>query len=61
MHEGRTKIVLVTHDIGQARRLADDVIFLHHGRVVEHCRAAQFFASARSEAARAFLDGRIVT
>jgi tungstate transport system ATP-binding protein len=30
------KIIVVTHDVGQARRLARDVIFLHHGQVVEH-------------------------
>ena len=61
VHDSRTKIVLVTHDIGQARRLADDVIFLHQGRVIEHRPAEEFFASPHSDTARAFLDGRIVT
>ena len=34
-HAEGTKIVLVTHDIGQARRLADEIVFLHHGRLCE--------------------------
>jgi tungstate transport system ATP-binding protein len=55
-----TKIVLVTHDIGQARRLADEVIFLHRGRLLEQTPAERFFQSPSSEKARAFLAGRIV-
>ena len=56
-----TTIVLVTHDVAQARRLADDVVFLHRGRVAERASAARFFAAPVSDAARAYLDGRIVT
>ena len=52
-----TKIVMTTHDLGQARRLAGDIIFLHQGRVLEHAPAADFFSNARSDAARAFLNG----
>lgn len=55
-----TGIVFVTHDVGQARRLADDIVFLHRGRVVEHAPAARFFAAPASGAARDFLAGRIV-
>lgn len=54
-----TKILFVTHDIGQARRLADDVVFLHRGRLSEHAPAHDFFTSPKSEAARAYLAGRI--
>lgn len=53
------RIVFVTHDIGQARRMADDVVFLHRGRVTEYSAAAEFFAAPRSAAARAYLSGRI--
>ena len=60
IHKNRTKVVLVTHDVGQARRLADDVIFLHKGEVVEHRPASDFFTEQQSDAARAFLEGRIV-
>ncbi|MDF1606834.1 ATP-binding cassette domain-containing protein [Hoeflea sp. YIM 152468] len=55
-----TKIIFVTHDVGQARRLADDVAFLHHGQLVEHRPAAEFFANPSSDAADGYLSGRIV-
>ena len=54
------KIIFVTHDIGQARRLASDVVFLHRGSVAEHAPATDFFANPTSEAARDFLAGNIV-
>lgn len=59
-HREGTKVIFVTHDIGQARRLADDVVFLHRGRVMEHARAEEFFSNPASDAAKAFLDGQIV-
>lgn len=52
-----TKVVMTTHDLGQARRLAGDVIFLHRGRVTERTAATEFFRAPRSEAAQAFLNG----
>lgn len=54
------KVILVTHDIGQARRLADDVVFLHRGRGGETAPAESFFAGPQSVAARAYLEGHIV-
>lgn len=54
------KVIVVTHDVGQAQRLAQDVIFLHHGRIVEHENAKRFFSDPHSEAARAFLAGGLV-
>lgn len=62
VHDARARgvrIVFVTHDIGQARRMADDVVFLHRGRIAEHSPADDFFAGPRSMAARAYLTGRI--
>ena len=58
-HAGGTKIVYVTHDLGQARRLADDVVFLDRGRLAEHSPAERFFDNPKSEAARDFLAGRL--
>lgn len=52
-------IVMSTHDLGQARRLADDILFLHAGRLVEGGRAAAFFARPQSPEARAFLAGEL--
>ena len=59
-HRNGTRIIFVTHDVGQARRLAHDVVFLHRGRLAEHQRAERFFASPASEAGAAYLEGRIV-
>jgi tungstate transport system ATP-binding protein len=52
-----TKIVMTTHDLGQARRLADDVLYLDRGRLVEAAPAARFFEAPQSASARAFLKG----
>jgi tungstate transport system ATP-binding protein len=60
VHVGGTKVLFVTHDIGQARRLADEVIFIHRGRVVEQAPAARFFDNPESRPARDYLAGRIV-
>lgn len=53
-------VVLVTHDLAQARRLADDVIFMHRGIIVESNSAAVFFAKPQTEAATAFIAGEIL-
>jgi tungstate transport system ATP-binding protein len=54
------KVLIVTHEQGQARRLADDVVFMHAGSVVEHCAAERFFDRPASEEARAYLAGRLL-
>lgn len=54
--EGVT-LVMATHDLGQARRLADRVLFLDRGRLVEDHPAETFFAAPSSPAGRAFLAG----
>ena len=61
--EARTagvKLIMVTHDQGQARRLADDVVFLNQGRVVEHTEVGRFFEHPESPAACDYLAGRLV-
>jgi tungstate transport system ATP-binding protein len=60
VHRRGTKVIFVTHDIGQARRLADDIVFLHRGRLAEQAPAAHFFDNPNSEAACAYLGGHIV-
>ncbi|MBN9438729.1 ATP-binding cassette domain-containing protein [Bosea sp. (in: a-proteobacteria)] len=57
--EGIT-VMMSTHDLGQARRLADRVLFLHRGRLVEDAAAASFFAGPQSAEARAFLAGELL-
>ena len=55
-----TKVIFVTHDIGQARRLGDDIVFLDRGRLVEHTPGDRFFTAPASGIAAAYLEGRIV-
>ena len=55
-----TKIVMTTHDLAQARRLAGDIIFLHRGSVLEQAPAEAFFSQPASATARAFLRGELV-
>lgn len=55
------RIVMVTHDIGQARRLASDVVMMQGGHVVEHGTAKQVLDSPESDASRRYLAGGLVT
>ena len=56
-----TKIILTTHDLNQARRLADEVHFLQSGRLIEQGPADEFFAAADSGPAGQFLAGHIAS
>jgi tungstate transport system ATP-binding protein len=57
--EGRG-VVLATHDLFQARRLAHRVLFLFLGQVVEEAPAPAFFQTPRDPRSQAFLEGRLV-
>jgi tungstate transport system ATP-binding protein len=54
------KVVMATHDLGQARRLGGDVILLVAGRVAERAETADFFQQPRTDAGRRFLAGDLV-
>lgn len=54
-----TRILMTTHNLGQAMRMADDIIFLHAGSVREHTPTAQFFHRPQSEEARLFIEGEL--
>ena len=56
IHQAGTKLIMTTHDLGQARRLADEVVFLHHGQLVEHTVAPEFFSHPQSKEATALLE-----
>jgi tungstate transport system ATP-binding protein len=56
---GGTKIVMATHNLGQARRLGDEVIYLHQGRVLERTPADRFFSQPASAEAAAFIKGEL--
>ena len=52
-------IVMITHDIGQARRLGEDVIFMHNRKIVERGPLELIFSAPQSPATKAWLDGRL--
>jgi tungstate transport system ATP-binding protein len=56
-HALGTTIVMATHNLAQAKRLAEEVVFLDGGRVTEHTAAEEFFRLPRSLQARTFLEG----
>jgi tungstate transport system ATP-binding protein len=55
-----TTVLIVTHDAGQARRLADRAVFLHRGRVAEDAPAARLLTDPQSPEASAYLAGRLL-
>ena len=57
---GGIRLIMTTHDVGQARRLASDVIFLNKGAVCEWSDATKFFSNPASSAAQSYLKGDIV-
>jgi len=59
VHERGTKIVLVTHNLGQARRLGDEILYLEKGRVVERAPANRFFHAPSTPEAAQFLKGEL--
>jgi tungstate transport system ATP-binding protein len=54
------KVVMSTHDLGQARRIGGEIVLLHRGRVVETGPAEEFFANPRSQDARRFIAGELL-
>ncbi|MDR3373312.1 MAG: ATP-binding cassette domain-containing protein [Ancalomicrobiaceae bacterium] len=59
LHADGLTWVMTTHDLAQARRLADDILFFHAGRLLEAAPADRFFAEPATEEARAFLESRL--
>jgi len=54
-----TKIVMATHNLGQARRLGDEVLYLHQGRVLERGPVEAFFTRPATPEAAAFIKGEL--
>ena len=59
IHASGTKIVMTTHNLGQARRLGDEILFLSQGRLVERSPVDQFFTKPASAEADAFIRGEL--
>ncbi|MDH4188705.1 MAG: phosphate ABC transporter ATP-binding protein [Betaproteobacteria bacterium] len=54
-----TKVVMATHNLAQARRLGDEVIYLHAGRVIERAPVDEFLARPATVEAAAFIRGEL--
>ena len=57
---GGKKIILVTHNIPQAKRLGQDIVFIHEGKVLEHQKASKFFNRSKIKEVNQFLSGEII-
>jgi tungstate transport system ATP-binding protein len=56
----RMTIIMVTHNIFQARRLADHVLFMYEGRIIDHGPSKEFFENPKDERAYRFITGQMV-
>ena len=54
------KIILVTHNITQAKRLGQDIVFIYEGKVLEHQKASKFFNHSKIKEINQFLEGEII-
>ena len=61
INKSGTKIIFISHDIEQTKRLADDIIFMHKGKVREHSNIEQFFLKPKSRYSKIYLQGRIIS
>lgn len=59
IHAGGTKIIMSTHNLGQARRLGDEILFLAGGRLVERASVERFFNAPSSAEAQQFLKSEL--
>jgi len=59
IHGSGTKIVMTTHNLGQARRLADEILFMSGGRLTDHAPVERFFAQPSTAEAAAFIKGEL--
>jgi len=59
IHASGTKIIMTTHNLGQARRLGDEVLFISQGQLMEHTSIERFFMEPVSNEAGAFIKGEL--
>ena len=59
IHASGTKIVMITHNLGQAQRLGDEVLFVERGRIAERAPVERFFRHPATAEADAFLKGEL--
>ena len=59
-HNSGTKIIMTTHDLAQAKRIADEVLFIHNGKLLEQSKAESFFLRPKSPEGLAFISGELL-
>jgi tungstate transport system ATP-binding protein len=59
IHASGTKIVMTTHNLAQARRLADEILFMSAGRLADHAPVERFFTQPSTPEAAAFIKGEL--
>ena len=59
IHASGTKIIMTTHNLGQARRLGDEILFISNGQLKEHTPIDRFFKEPASAEATAFIKGEL--
>jgi len=57
--KGKGIVILATHNLGQAKRLANDVVNIYEGKIVEIAGPEEFFNNPRSEMTRKFINGEL--
>ena len=57
--KGKT-IILTTHDMGQAKRLAKEILFFNKGKLLEQTRAINFFKKPKTKEAQSYINGKIL-
>ena len=58
--ESGTKIIMTSHDMGQVQRLADDILFLHGGHLIEQTSAHKFFSRPTTREGKLFVEGNLL-
>jgi tungstate transport system ATP-binding protein len=59
IHRAGTQVIMTTHNLGQARRMGDDILFIARGRLLERAGADHFFRAPKSAEAAAFIEGEL--
>ena len=54
-----TKVIMTTHDLAQAKRLAEEIVFIYEGKILEQSPAKQFFQQPGSGQAKKFISGKL--
>ena len=60
IHAAGTKIIMTTHNMAQAKRLADDILFIHQGQLLEKSSADLFFSVPKNSLAQSFIRGELL-